>query len=1011
MLRLVLRRGRAQWPLLASLLAVVTVGTTLLGVCALLMSRTAGQAVSVAAARAPVTDLDATAYSSDIAAEDAPAVVADTRTLLTSAMQPFRSTLSARAASDMSDISGRSGKGYLAAVDGLPSRATLVDGAWPQGAGETLLLEPTATRLRLSPGDHVRVGDADLTVTGIATADAGTGWDRDLLEGAGYDPDYSDIDSLRHFPAYGPFLISLDDLLARHVGLTRLEITAQPDLTVSTQRDLDTVTDGVLAADRRYSGVLGDRAHFTRVASTLPHVLLTAKSQQRVTDGAVLAVAVIGIVLTGTALALAGRLTAGVRAAETDLLTALGTSRLQLLRTAAIEAVALALLAAALALPLSSLLHAALSHVAPLADAGLSNTPAVTKLQVLSVVLGALALTVVLLTPFSAQSRARVGIDLLLAVFAAAGWWQLRAVTGSADLLQVLAPALLLTAGATLSLRLIPPGLALADRLAQRSRALPVPLAMFEAARRPRATAAGLLLCLACAAATFGAAFDATWARSQRDQAALTVGTDIAVTTSALDRSGPSGSAVSEATGGVVSPVVNRGIPVGQWLGGSGAAPRLVAVDMTRASSLLRGRLDGGRTWSSVATGLIPARPATGIEIPADATITLTAATTVSIPAPIIVTPHLLLQDAAGRRTPCVAPPMALDGRSRPLTGCGGGSLIAISLPFTFDGYAETSAPFTVTMTVTGSADWSVTSAEPVPGQLTDPALTTAGGKLVMTGQIRLGGPPEAARTLVATTFADPGVLPVAVSTALADGLGVAPGSQLTIAVGTTTLPVRIAAVVPGVPSAPGAAALLADVDMLSRALAVRGDFATPVDGWWIGEPTRPDAAGRLAALHLGTVTTRAAETSRLAAGPLRAGLPAALHLLIPAAVLLLLAGVVLHVTYDLRTRRTETSRLRGMGLTRREIRTTLLAQHAVALLPLLAMGAAVGALATRLLTPLLVRSDTGAVPVPGVVPLWPWPTESTLLAFLLVAVAGLLATVVLLQTARSTAAPLRELS
>ena len=37
---------------------------------------------------------------------------------------------------------------------------------------------------------------------------------------------------------------------------------------------------------------------------------------------------------------------------------------------------------------------------------------------------------------------------------------------------------------------------------------------------------------LACAAGTFGLAFDTTWHQSQRDQAALSVGTDLALTLS-----------------------------------------------------------------------------------------------------------------------------------------------------------------------------------------------------------------------------------------------------------------------------------------------------------------------------------------------------------------------------------------------------------------------------------------------------------------------------------------------
>ncbi|MFC6544737.1 FtsX-like permease family protein [Nonomuraea salmonea] len=219
-----------------------------------------------------------------------------------------------------------------------------------------------------------------------------------------------------------------------------------------------------------------------------------------------------------------------------------------------------------------------------------------------------------------------------------------------------------------------------------------------------------------------------------------------------------------------------------------------------------------------------------------------------------------------------------------------------------------------------------------------------------MTTTVSLQGPPDAA-SLVATAFPAPGPVPVAVSARFAGEVGARPGSRLDLTVGLTPVPVRVADVLPAVPSAPGAAAVLADFDALTRALAVRGDFDAPVDAWWVGHPTA-DAPG---------ATTRASETARLTGGPLRAGLPAVLRLLVPAALLLMLAGIILHVTFDLRARAVEVARLRGLGLTRREIRRVLLAQHIGILLPLLAAGAAVGALATHLVAPLQIRSDTGA--------------------------------------------------
>ncbi|MEV4108195.1 FtsX-like permease family protein [Nonomuraea sp. NPDC049695] len=1103
MLRLLGRRARAQWPLLTALLAVAMVGLTLLGTCALLITRTAEQALETAASRATPDRVDVTAYAVTVRAQDARSVADDTRRVLTSALDPFATTTTARASSVLRSLPATPGGGrdgaqgsgprpgtqsgvpaetYLSGVEDLPARAQLTTGRWPRAAAdaghpagpraaqpagplEAVVLEPTARQLGLAPGARVRLGAelfgdpgpaVDVTVVGVVRPLPGTGWDRDLLAGAGYDLAYHDGRSVQSVHAYGPFIVDLGDLLAGAFTVDRLEITAHPDLSAPDRRDLDTVAEAVLGADRRLARTLGNRVRIERVATLLPSTLLAAHDEQQVTAAAVLAVAVLGIVLTATALALAGRLTAGVRADETALLSALGVSRGQLAAAATVEAGALALLAAALAVPASSALHAGLTHLPPMAGAGLAVQPGVTGVQVLAVAGTALVLAAVLVAlsvrsaPAVSDRRhrrellARSGADLLLVVFAAVGWWQLRdQPTGSgspADAVRVLAPALLLTAGSALALRPVWPALRGADRLARRARGLLLPLAAFEAARRPQAVAAGLLIGLACAAATFGTGFDATWQRSQHDQADLSVGTDLALTLTTPPDAGQ-GVAVGAATGGAVSPATDRGIAVGQWLGRAGDAPRLVAVDTARAEALLRGRLDDGRSWKDVGAALAPPARATGVPVPAGAALTLTG--TASGATPLTVTPRLLLQDATGLRTPCTGAPVPLDGKAHPLPACAtaeGLRLVAVSLPFAVDvtapgnvgiGYSDASAELpagadrvAVTLTVPGApgpggaapgSPWTATSAGPAPGQLGAPAValagTAAGTQVKMTTTVEFKGPPDAARTLVATAFPAPGPVPVAVSTRFAAEAGARLGARLDLTVGLTAVPVRVTEVLPTVPSAPGAAAILADLDALSRALVVSGNLDFPVDAWWVGHPTRADAAVRATELHLGTVTTRASEAARLTGGPLRAGLPAALRLLVPAAALLLFAGVVLHVTFDLRSRALEVARLRGLGMTRREVRAVLLGQHVGILLPLIAAGAAVGALATRLVAPLLVRSDTGAAPVPAALPVWPWAAEAALLAVLLAGCTLAVTAVVIVQARRVDATQLRVAS
>ncbi|GAA2512983.1 FtsX-like permease family protein [Winogradskya humida] len=1036
MIALVRRRARAQWPVLAALLAVVTLGATLLGVCALLVARSADVALGVAANRTAPEQTTVTAYTSSVGGPDAAAVVDATRDVLTSALAPFPARTAARASSVLRPLPGRDddARTYLSGVEDLPDRAALTSGRWPGAAGEAVLLEPTAKLLRLRVGSIVHLAAkppenpapaVDLTVVGIARPLPNAGWDRDLLAGTGYQADFNDGSTMRRFPTYGPFLVGLDGLVTGGSSLSRMEVVARPDLSGATPATLATVAAGVRDADPRLTGTLGDRARLTRVASELPDALRAQQHQQDVTEAAVLAVAVLGTVLTAVALALAGRLTAGLRAAETSLLSAMGTSQAQRVAMAIVEAGAIALVAAALAVPLSALVHSGLSHLPPMAGAGLTTGPELAGAQLLVVAAGALTLTVVLVllairteAPHGDRGRrealARSGADLLLVAFAALGWWQLHARGTGTGLLEVLAPALLLIAGAALALRLVPPALRVADRLARRSDALPLPLAAFEAARRPQAAAAGLLICLATATATFGVSFDSTWHRSQRDQAALAVGTDLAVALARPPVAGQ-GAAITAATGAaVVSPAADRGLAVGQWLG-DGTPPRLVAADTTHANELFRGRLPGKRDWTQVTRGLAPDGPVQGVPLQAGSTFSVAATGAGDIP--LTTTPALLLQDSSGLRTTCTTASVPLDGTRHPITGCvpvAGMQLIAVALPVeTAPGYFSPGNTVAVTADLRLAApvgdlsSWTVTSALPDAGQLLQPALAATGSTVRMTARVQIGGDSNATPTLLATAFRAPRTVPVILSQALADGIGVTTGAKLDVLVGNTGVPVEVAGVVPGVPSAPGDAAVLADLDTLTRVLAAHGDLQSPVDAWWAGAPQRTD----IAALHLGTVTTRDGESARLTAGPLNAGLPAVLRLLVPAAVLLLFAGMLLHVTHDLRDRAVEVARLRGLGLTGRQIRTVLLGQHAFVLIPLLCAGALVGALATWIVTPLMVRSETGAPPVPGVVPVWPWATEGLLILVLLAGCSAAVGVVAAVQARRAGAAQLRVAS
>jgi predicted lysophospholipase L1 biosynthesis ABC-type transport system permease subunit len=219
----------------------------------------------------------------------------------------------------------------------------------------------------------------------------------------------------------------------------------------------------------------------------------------------------------------------------------------------------------------------------------------------------------------------------------------------------------------------------------------------------------------------------------------------------------------------------------------------------------------------------------------------------------------------------------------------------------------------------------------------------------------------------------------VALSEELADAIGAKTGEALDGVVGVTTLPLKVVAVVPDVPSAPGEPAVLADADAVSRSLIAGGQLEPVVDAWWVGEPTA-QAEQSLLELDVGGVVTRARVTDDLARGPFEVIVPTVLATLLVAAVVLLLAGIALVTGADQRRRAAELTRLRALGLPRRGAQRLLLAEHAMFLGPLVLLGLLVGAANSWVLGPLMVRSDLGAAPVPAAVADWPWVAAALVL-------------------------------
>ena len=144
------------------------------------------------------------------------------------------------------------------------------------------------------------------------------------------------------------------------------------------------------------SSRVGTAADITRVGSQLPDTLTRLRTQQATTRSALLVALLLDTMLGIAALVLAGRLLAESRLDEQGLLTTLGLAPRQRLASALVEAVLLAVGATVLAVPAAALAFASVMHLPDLRAAGLAAGPRVTSGLVVTVLGGAVLLTLVL---------------------------------------------------------------------------------------------------------------------------------------------------------------------------------------------------------------------------------------------------------------------------------------------------------------------------------------------------------------------------------------------------------------------------------------------------------------------------------------------------------------------------------------------------------------------------------------------------------------------------------------
>jgi hypothetical protein len=537
----------------------------------------------------------------------------------------------------------------LGFLDGLADHAMLVAGAWPADTSpgtlatpEVAVAEPAAAALGLTVGDDIDVlvhhgsqtSSLQLRVTALyAVADPAEAWwgeDEQLQTG---------LRDNGRYRTYGPFLATryaFTAVLGEDGSFLRWRV--YPDFD---RLAVDEASRFATRIDAIASRLLVDSGRQFTVDTTLPDILRAADRSLLVSRASVILLMVQLALLAGYAIVLMATLLVDHRRVDTALLRARGASSGHVALLALAEASVLAVTAVAVAPTIASAAVGLFNRVGPLADVGLQLGPDVTPgayvaaagaglLCVLLLVLPAILAARAFAQEQGARSRQetrtigqRLGLDIVLLAVTGIAMWQLRlygapltrSVQGELGLdpLLVAAPAIGLVAGGVLALRILPLVAQLLEATVARGRGLLVALGARQLARRPlRYTRSALLLVLAVSMGVFALSYSATWAGSQRDQAAYQAGADIRLPAASVDAgiSAETLGGALETLPEVASVTPVERIPDGVKFATSGSSD-LLALDAGTAQDIALLRSDATEAgFGALLAPLIDGRPA-----------------------------------------------------------------------------------------------------------------------------------------------------------------------------------------------------------------------------------------------------------------------------------------------------------------------------------------------------------------------------------------------------------------
>ncbi len=1015
--RLIAKRTLAVWPLVA-----VSFGAILLAAALLAAAPMYAGAAAQAGLERKLADADAEEAGVDVTSR---ADVAGYERESGRVVEQLRLALPGDApihrVGESDSVASSGGRRYvLAFFDGIERHATLVRGRWPDPDAEQLeavVSTQAVDTTGLATGGTVALEDTPtIRIVGeydISDPAAPIWWNDELA-----------LDGLRgrDVPTYGPLVVA-EPALRSTAERFRASWRTRPAASafdVGELRSTEAAVDGL--EDQLAEGVA--RGVAPPVVSTgLGSLLEETRREVEVARTGVLVPLAQLALLAGYGLVFVAALIRRRRRREDGLLLTRGAQPRSLALASAVEALALAMLAALAAPWVARLAIELVAAFGPLASAGLDLEPEVGRLPYSLAALGALACLAALVLPslrgesMSARASrpgffARTGLDVALLVAAGIALWQLRAEgapvvagDGELDVLLVAVPAIGILAGAVLAGRLLPPVLAfLARTAARRPGAVPA-----LAARRLARTAeehrpAAVLLVAALAIGTFAAAYATTWDDTQRERAALIAAADILVPDDRRsDAYPPLGrSNAFAATAGVESssPLAVESLQVG------GEPVPLIGVDAARSAVTPVGPT-ADRQEQLLQQLAARRPPAVGAPLPDDAEeLTLTAHVTLE-PLPEDFEPPPAFSFFEGTREQSVDPAPSLavvvsdadglyhrlpagplhEGENRVSVELGPQPrhplrLAALELGYDVPAFVPRNLTVAVTSTVVDQEEWRA-EILPLTSIVASANATLAPGRGLTLGlDTGAADNDRTATTVVLRPGAPPSrLLPAIAGTGLLDSLQARVGDVVEVGGGRRVE--LIGSLTNFAAATEGDSFLVTDLPTLFAQRYERLHEVARPDFWALETGSAPVAATVAALgrppLEVEQVIARAPLERSLANDPLAVATSGALWLGSLAAALFAVAAFAVAGAARRRKHVADASLLGGLGLERRGARAMIVLEDGVLALLAAAIGVGIGVALAVLVLPAVAFTETGeaAVPQPSVA--IPWATVAIL--------------------------------